>query len=127
MRDGGVEIPATFKTEWFGVFGASFPGGPMRKYVIHGSYWLGTLCAVMAFLSRGLDTVGNNFLGFPTKGSEVGYHSYLNGAFLFYLVSIANVTLDLYISKKVPDTVPQSAPQTPGTRSSQEGVSEAEG
>lgn len=99
----------------------------MRKYIIIGSYWLGTVCAVMAFLSRGLDTVGNNFLGFATKGSEVGYHSYLNGAFLFYLVSIANVTLDLYISKKVPDAVAQDARPNPGAQSSRDGVPEAEG
>jgi hypothetical protein len=99
----------------------------MRKYIIIGSYWLGTLCAVMAFLSRGLDIVGNNFLGFPTKGSEVGYHSYLNGAYLFYLVSIANVTLDLYISKKVPDAVAQDARRTSGAESSRAGVPESEG
>ena len=64
----------------------------MRKYVITCSFWLGTMCAALAVLARGLDILGINTLNFSTKGSEIGYHTFMDGSFLFYIVSIATAT-----------------------------------
>jgi hypothetical protein len=64
----------------------------MRKYVIMGSYWLGTLCGVFALLVRGLDVLGVKSLNIITKGSDIGYHSLMDGTLFFYVISIATTT-----------------------------------
>jgi hypothetical protein len=61
----------------------------MEKHIIKWSYWLGSVCAALALIARGLDVLGINTLNFSTKGSEIGYHTFMNGTFFFYLISIA--------------------------------------
>jgi len=61
----------------------------MQKQIIKGSFWLGSLCAILALVARSLDVLGFNTLNFSTKGSEIGYHTFMNGTFFFYLFSIA--------------------------------------
>ncbi len=61
----------------------------MRKHVINGSYYLGVTFGGLALLSRALDMIGRNFLDFETKGGGVGYHTFTNGMFFFFAVSIA--------------------------------------
>jgi energy-converting hydrogenase Eha subunit B len=67
-------------------------GGIMERLIIKGSFWLGNLFAALALIARGLDTLGINTLNFSTKGSEIGYHTFMNGTFFFYLISIALTT-----------------------------------
>ena len=64
----------------------------MERLIVKGSFWLGSFCAALALIARGLDVVGINTLNFSTKGSEIGYHTYMNATFLFYLLSIALTT-----------------------------------
>jgi hypothetical protein len=64
----------------------------MEKIIVKGSYWLGNICAALALIARGLDSLGINTLNFRTKGSEIGYHTFMNGTFFFYLISIALTT-----------------------------------
>jgi hypothetical protein len=64
----------------------------MQRLIINGSYWLGSICAALAVIARGLDVLGINTLNFSTKGSEIGYHTFMDGAFFFYLISIALTT-----------------------------------
>ncbi|HEV2522218.1 MAG TPA: hypothetical protein VGT24_07530 [Candidatus Acidoferrales bacterium] len=61
----------------------------MGKHVVKWSYWLGVVSAVLALLTRGLDILGVKFLVFPTKGSGIGYHTYLDAALFFLVISIA--------------------------------------
>ena len=67
-------------------------GHVMERFIIKGSYWLGNVCAALALIARGLDVLGINTLNFRTKGSEIGYHTFMNGTFFFYLISIALTT-----------------------------------
>ncbi len=61
----------------------------MQRHIIRGSFWLGSVCATLALIARALDIFGINTLNFSTKGSEIGYHTFMDGSFLFYLISIA--------------------------------------
>ena len=75
----------------------------MRKYVITGSFWLGTVCAVLALLERGLDIVGLNNLQFATKGNgEIGSHTFMDGTIFFYIISIAMTTYGRFDSQSRP-------------------------
>ena len=69
----------------------------MRKRTIVGSYWLGTLCAAMALLTRSLDVLGMNFIDFNTRGGGIGYHSLMDGTLFFYAISIGNASYDWFI------------------------------
>jgi hypothetical protein len=72
----------------------------MRKYIIVGSFWLGTVSAAFALLERGLDVIGLNNLQFATRGSgEIGYHSFMDGTIFFYIISIAMMTYDRFNSQ----------------------------
>ena len=61
----------------------------MVKHVANWSYWLGAVSAVLALVTRGLNILGVNFLAFSTKGSAIGYHTYLDAALFFFVISIA--------------------------------------
>jgi hypothetical protein len=61
----------------------------LRKYIIMWTYWLGVAFGALALLSRALDAVGKNFLDFETKGGGVGYHTFTNGMFFFFAISVA--------------------------------------
>ena len=72
----------------------------MRKYIINGSYWLGSVCAALGLLARGLDFLGKNFIDFETKGGGFGYHSLMDGTLFFYAISIATMVYAGFISQK---------------------------
>jgi hypothetical protein len=61
----------------------------MGKHVIRWSYWLGAVLAILALVARALNMIGLNTLAFTTKGNEVSYHSFVEGALLFLVISIA--------------------------------------
>jgi hypothetical protein len=61
----------------------------MEKLIAKASYWLGVTCVVLAFLARALNVVGSDSLHFLNKGNPVGYHSFLDGALLFFVMAIA--------------------------------------
>jgi len=63
----------------------------MGKHVGIGSYWLGSTCAVLALIARGLDVFGMNFIDFETKGGGFGYHTLMDGTLFFYAISIATL------------------------------------
>ena len=72
----------------------------MRNYIIIGSYWLGTACAVLGLFARGLDVLGMNPLDFNTKGGGIGYHSLMDGTLFFYALSIATTVYPGFNSQK---------------------------
>jgi hypothetical protein len=68
----------------------------MVKLLIRVSYWLGVVCIVLAVLSKVFNAIGMNVLQFMTRGNDVGYHSYVLGAVLFFLVAIATASFDSF-------------------------------
>jgi hypothetical protein len=68
----------------------------MEKLLINVSYWLGVVCIALAMLSKALNALGVNFLQFMTRGNDVGYHSFVLGAVLFFLMAIATASFDSF-------------------------------
>jgi hypothetical protein len=68
----------------------------MEKILIKVSYWLGVVCIALALLSKALNALGVNFLQFMTRGNDVGYHSFVLGAVLFFLMAIATASFDSF-------------------------------
>jgi len=80
----------------------------MEKHIVTWSFWLGSICAVLAVTARGLDAFGINTLNFSTRGSEIGYHTFMDGTFFFYLISIAMTTYGGFTSRR-PSSPPADA------------------
>ena len=66
----------------------------LDKQICKVSYWLGLLCTVIAIITRGLTMIG--VMAGPLAGGGVvgriplSYKSFLDGAMLFFLMSIAS-------------------------------------
>jgi hypothetical protein len=98
----------------------------MRKRVITYSYWLGSVCATLALLARGLDAFGMNFIDFSTKGSGVGYHSLMDGTLFFYIISIATASYDGFVSKQAATAADRIDERNPSSVSTEEAYSAVE-
>ncbi len=61
----------------------------MGKQIIKLSYWLGAVCAVLALVSRAFNALGIRFLAFTTRGSTIDFRTFLDGAILLFVISIA--------------------------------------
>jgi hypothetical protein len=77
----------------------------MGKHVGIGSYWLGSACAILALVARGLDVFGMNFIDFETKGGGFGYHTLMDGTLFFYAISIATMVYAGFNSQKSESTL----------------------
>jgi hypothetical protein len=71
----------------------------MEKHIIKWSYWLGISSVALAFLARAVNILGPDSLHFATKGNPVGYHSFLDGAVLFFLTTIATASYSWFNSQ----------------------------
>ncbi len=60
----------------------------MEKHIIRWSYWLGIVSVVLAFVTRALNVLGVVTL-FRGRGNAIGYHTFLDGALLFFVATIA--------------------------------------
>jgi hypothetical protein len=77
-----------------------FSGNPQEgeltldKQICKVSYWIGLLCTVIAIIERGLTMIG--IMAGPLAGGgaagriPLSYKSFLDGAMLFFLMSIAS-------------------------------------
>lgn len=72
----------------------------MEKMIIKASYWLGVLFLVLAFFARLLNILGPDSLHFAGRGAPVSYHSFVEGAVLFYLTAIATGIYAFYAGRK---------------------------
>ena len=63
----------------------------MEKQLSTVGYWLGVVCTVLALIFRFLTAVNKipPFLGVP-GGNAISYLSFLHGAVLFFVLSIAS-------------------------------------
>lgn len=63
----------------------------MEKHLAKWTYWLGIVCAVIALIVRGFQSIGL-YLDIP--GVNLGYMSFYKASFLLFAVAIATtVTL----------------------------------
>ena len=66
----------------------------MDKQICKVSYWIGLLCTVIAIIARGLAMIGvmaGHLAGSSAAGRvPLSYKSFLDGAMLFFLMSIAS-------------------------------------
>lgn len=68
----------------------------MAKVLLKVSYWLGVICIAVAILSKALNAIGVNALVFNTRGNEIGYHTFIIAAAVFFLMAIATASLDSF-------------------------------
>ena len=63
----------------------------MEKQLLAIGYWLGLICTVLALIFRFLTAINRlpPFLGVP-GGNALSYMSFLHGAALFFLLTIAS-------------------------------------
>ena len=61
----------------------------MEKHIMRWSYWLGMVCVVLAVLTRFLNTLGLPPILLQTRGNSISYRSFVDGALLFLIASIA--------------------------------------
>ncbi len=61
----------------------------MEKQIGWFSYWLGIACVALAVVMRIANLAGVSFSQILTKGNPVSYRTFLVGAVLFFLVTIA--------------------------------------
>lgn len=64
----------------------------MEKRIVSISYWLGLLCVVLALLARLLNVLGVSFSSISTRGNEISFRTFLDGALLFFLTTIATTS-----------------------------------
>jgi hypothetical protein len=61
----------------------------MEKHIMRWSYWLGVICVVLAVATRFLNTLGLPTMLLQTRGNSISYRSFVDGALLFLITSIA--------------------------------------
>lgn len=61
----------------------------MEKHIVRFSYWLAMVCLALALIMRVASLAGASFSQLFTKGNPVSYRTFLVGALLLFLVTIA--------------------------------------
>jgi hypothetical protein len=61
----------------------------MEKHIMQWSYWLGMACVLLAVVTRILNSLGVSTMLLQTRGNPVSFRTFVNGAMLFLLTSIA--------------------------------------
>jgi hypothetical protein len=61
----------------------------MEKQIMRWSYWLGVVSVVLAIVTRFLNTLGLPTMLLQTRGNSISYRSFVDGALLFLVTSIA--------------------------------------
>ena len=75
----------------------------MKQHIIRYSYWLGVLSVLLALLLRGLDILGVSLATIPTRGTAIGYRTFLDSSQLFFLTAIATASYVWFKSQKHQD------------------------
>jgi hypothetical protein len=71
----------------------------LEKYIIKFSYFLGVLALSLALLGRALDVVAPTLNVIHTRGDSIGYKAFMNGAFLFFVTTIASTCYSWFKSQ----------------------------
>jgi hypothetical protein len=62
----------------------------LEKYIIKYSYFMGILALGLALVTRALDVVAPTMNVIHTRGEGIGYKAFMDGAFLFFVTTIAS-------------------------------------
>jgi hypothetical protein len=71
----------------------------MAKLVLRASYALCLLCAVLALITRILASVGGTSAFFAGRALPIGYHSFMDGVLLFFMVTLASASV-VFVEKR---------------------------
>lgn len=73
----------------------------MKKHIIRYSFWMGVLSVLLALLTRALNILGVSLATISTRGTQISYRTFLDGAQLFFLTAIATASYVWFKSQKV--------------------------
>jgi len=62
----------------------------MEKRLCNASYWIGIVSTVLAVIMRGLAIVGVFVFPASPGAIRISYHTFLDGAMLFFVMAIAS-------------------------------------
>jgi hypothetical protein len=62
----------------------------MEKHIMRWSYWLGVACVALAIVARILNAFGLPVTIMETRGNSISFATFLQGAILFLITSIAS-------------------------------------
>jgi hypothetical protein len=65
-------------------------GTMVVKLIARVTYWLGTLCFALALGARVMNALGFEMTHVSTRGNPIDFHSFIDGAVLSLLVSMAS-------------------------------------
>jgi hypothetical protein len=65
-------------------------GTMLVKLIGRVTYWLGIICVVLALGSRIMNVLGFEMTRVLTRGNQIDFRSFLDGALLFLFASIAS-------------------------------------
>jgi hypothetical protein len=69
--------------------------------IMRWSYWLGIICVVLAVVTRILNALGTPTVLLQTRGNSISFRSFVDGALLFLLTSIATAGFAWFRQQKV--------------------------
>ena len=72
----------------------------MEKHIVRWSYWLGVVCVALALVTRALNVLGVARNVFTGQGQPISYHSFVDGALLFFVTAIATSSYGWFKSHK---------------------------
>ena len=73
----------------------------MKKHIIRYSFWMGVLSVLLALLTRTLNILGVSLATISTRGTQISYRTFLDGAQLFFLTAIATASYVWFKSQQV--------------------------
>jgi hypothetical protein len=65
----------------------------MVKQIMRLSYWLCLLSAGLALITRLLATIGTTAALFSGRTLPIGYHTFMDGVLLFFVLTIASASV----------------------------------
>jgi hypothetical protein len=71
----------------------------MAKLVMRISYLLCLLCALLALLTRFMATFAGTAAFFTGRTLPIGYHSFMDGVLLFFMVTLASAGV-VFVDKR---------------------------
>ena len=75
----------------------------MKKHIIRYSFWLGVLSVLLALLTRAPNILGVSLATVSTRGTQISYRTFLDGAQLFFLTAIATASYVWFKAQKTQD------------------------
>ena len=69
--------------------------------IMRWSYWLGVICVVLAVVTRILNALGAPTVLLQTRGNSISFRSFVDGALLFLITSIATAGFAWFRQQKV--------------------------